>query len=103
LSTTPPSRSSGSNVAKPWTIAPTERAIALASTTSTTGACNSLATCAVEASSPPPDAPSKRPITPSTTTRSAPAAPWRASGAISSVPDRNASRLRPGRPQASRW
>jgi len=74
-----------------------------ASTTSTTGARSSLATCAVEASSPRPDAPSNSPITPSTTATSAPAPPWRASGAISSGPERNASRFRPGRPAASAW
>ena len=49
-----------------------------------------------------PDAPSKRPMTPSTTAMSAPAPPWRTSGAISSGPLRNASRLRPGRPEAQR-
>ena len=52
-------------------MAAAERAIALASTTSTTGASSSLATWAVEASSPPPLLPSKRPITPSTTAMSA--------------------------------
>ncbi len=71
--------------------------------TSSTGASSSLATCAVEASSPRPDAPSNSPMTPSMTAMSAPAAPWRASGAMSSGPDRNASRLRPGRPLASAW
>ncbi len=100
---TPATSTSGSNVAYPCTIAATERAIAAASTTSTIGARSSLATCAVEASSPRPEAPSKSPMTPSTIATSAPALPWRNSGAISSGPLRNASRLRPGRPLASAW
>src|SRR6266542_4489213 len=42
-------------------------------------------------------------MTPSTTARSAPAAPCTNSGAISSGPDMKASRLRPGRPLAKAW
>jgi len=103
LKITPATSSSGSKLRKPWTIAAAERAIAEPSTTSTTGARSSFATCAVEASSPRPVAPSNSPITPSITATSASAAPWRKSGAISSAPARNASRLRPGRPDASAW
>ena len=54
--TTPATLTFGSNVEYPWTIAATERDIALASTTRTMGAWSSLATWAVEARSPPPSA-----------------------------------------------
>ncbi len=75
-----------------------------ASTTSTTGAPSSAATCAVD-----PDAglapdgpirPSNSPITPSTTAMSAPAAPCAYSGPIRFSPTNTGSRLRPGRPAA---
>ncbi len=100
---TPPSRTCGSNEAKPCTSAATDRDCDDASTTSTTGARSSFATCAVDASSPRPAAPSYNPITPSTRARSHPAAPCANSGATSSGPHMNASRLRPGRPVASAW
>ena len=59
--------------------------------------CSSLATCAVEASSPRPDAPSNSPMTPSIDRDvGAGASRGARSGAISSGPLRNASRLRPG-------
>ena len=103
LRITPASRTRGSQDAKPCTSAATERDCEEPSTTSTTGARSSLATCAVEASSPRPEAPSNRPMTPSTTATSAPAAPCRNSGAIRSGPHMKASRLRPGRPAASAW
>ena len=82
---------SGSQDAKPCTSAATDRDCEEASTTSTTGARSSFATCAVDDSSPMPEAPSNSPITPSTTARSAPAAPCRNSGAIRSGPHRYAS------------
>jgi hypothetical protein len=94
---------SGSKLTKPWTRAATDLAIAEASTTSSTGACSSFATWAVEASSPLPLAPSNMPMTPSTIARSAPEAPCANSGAIRSGPDMKASRLRPGRPVARAW
>lgn len=100
---TPPIRTSGSQEANPCTRAATERDCEEASTTSTTGARSSFATCAVDASSPWPEAPSYSPITPSTTARSHPADPCANSGAIRSVPHMYASRLRPGRPVASEW
>ncbi|GAA3108459.1 hypothetical protein GCM10020254_63060 [Streptomyces goshikiensis] len=55
---TPPSRTWGSKEAKPCTSAATDRDCDEASTTSTTGARSSFATCAVDASSPRPAAPS---------------------------------------------
>ncbi len=55
---TPPSRTCGSKDAKPCTSAATDRDCEDASTTSTTGARSSFATCAVDASSPRPAAPS---------------------------------------------
>ncbi len=103
LRITPASRTSGSQEAKPCTSAATDRDCEEASTTSTTGARSSFDTCAVDASSPRPDAPSNSPITPSTTATSAPAAPCRKSGAIRSGPHMKASRLRPGRPAARPW
>jgi hypothetical protein len=102
LRTTPATLTFGSNVVYPWTMAATERDIALASTTSTTGASSSLATWAVEARSPPP-LPSKRPMTPSITAMSAPRAPWVKRGPMRPEPERNASRLRPGLPAARVW
>lgn len=103
LRITPPIRTSGSHEANPCTSAATDRDCDEASTTSTTGARSTLATCAVDASSPWPAAPSYNPITPSTTARSQPCAPCANSGATSSVPHMNASRFRPGRPVASAW
>ncbi len=103
LRITPARRTCGSQDAKPCTSAATDRDCEEASTTSTTGARSSFATCAVDASSPRPAAPSYRPITPSTTATSAPAAPCANSGATSSGPLIQASRLRPGRPAASAW
>ncbi|CAM5734952.1 hypothetical protein SBADM41S_12353 [Streptomyces badius] len=100
---TPPIRTSGSHEANPWTRAATDRDCEEASTTSTTGAFSSLATCAVDASSPCPEAPSYSPITPSTTARSHPADPCAKSGATRSVPHMYASRFRPGRPVAREW
>lgn len=58
LRITPARRTSGSQDAKPCTSAATERDCEEASTTSTTGALRILATCAVDASSPRPAAPS---------------------------------------------
>ncbi len=98
---TPPTRTSGSQLTKPCTSAATDRDCDDASTTSTTGARSSFATCAVDASSPSPAAPSNSPITPSTTAMSHPSAPCANSGAISSAPHRYASRFRPTRPVAS--
>ena len=100
---TPPIRTSGSQDAKPCTSAATDRDCDDASTTSTTGARSSFATCAVDASSPCPAAPSYSPITPSTTAMSHPRAPCANSGATSSGPHRYASRFRPTRPVASAW
>lgn len=88
LRITPPIRTSGSQVTNPCTSAATDRDCAEASTTSTTGAPSTFATCAVDASSPSPAAPSNSPITPSTRARSHPRAPCRNSGAISSGPHR---------------
>ena len=79
LRTTPATRTAGSNPAKPATSAATEPDMALASTTSTTGASSRRATSAVD-DGVPSDDPSNRPITPSTTSRSAPAAARAASG-----------------------
>ncbi|HZT65492.1 MAG TPA: hypothetical protein VFA11_06865 [Acidimicrobiales bacterium] len=90
-------------MAYPWTTAATERLIAEASTTRTTGASIRRATEAVLASGPPPDAPSNRPITPSTTSTSAPAAARPARPAMASSPQIQLSRLRPGRPVAMAW
>ncbi len=103
LRITPPIRTSGSQDANPCTSAATDRDCDDASTTSTTGALSSFATCAVDASSPWSAAPSYRPMTPSTTARSQPRDPCRKSGATSPVPHMYASRLRPGRPVASAW
>ena len=88
LSTTPTTRTAGSNERKPCSSAATLRDCPRQSTTSTTGAPSSPATCAVE---PCPSArrPSKSPITPSTTATSAPAAPCRNSGAIRSLADQH--------------
>ncbi|MGX1121422.1 hypothetical protein RKD37_006785 [Streptomyces ambofaciens] len=85
---TPPIRTSGSQLTNPCTSAATDRDCDDASTTSTTGARNSFATCAVDASSPSPAAPSYSPITPSTTAMSHPRAPCRNSGPTSSGPHR---------------
>ena len=103
FSTTPASRTRRSQLAKPCTVAATEREVPAASTTSTTGASRSRATWAVLARSPRPATPSNRPMTPSTTATSAPSAPWRNSGATSSSPTSQGSRLRPGTPQAAAW
>ncbi len=65
LKITPPSGSRGSKVAKPCSRAAADELTPAASTTSTIGAPSSRATCAVDAKSPRPDAPSNRPITPS--------------------------------------
>ena len=100
---TPASRTRVSYEANPSTVAATLRDAAEASTTRTTGASISRATCAVEAYPSVPKAPSKRPITPSMTAMSAPEEPWRSNGISLSSPCRNGSRLRAGRPVASAW
>ncbi|GAA3307006.1 hypothetical protein GCM10020295_64740 [Streptomyces cinereospinus] len=100
---TPPIRTRGSHDTNPCTSAATDRDCDEASTTSTTGARSTLATCAVEASSPSPAAPSYSPMTPSTTAMSQPRAPCANSGPTSSGPHRYASRFRPARPVASAW
>jgi hypothetical protein len=106
LKITPPSGLRASNVAKPCKRAAADELTPAASTTSTIGAPSSRATCAVDAKSPRPDAPSNRPITPSMTATSAGtgvAAPWLNIGTIWSSPTSHGSRLRPGRPAASAW
>ena len=99
-------RVAGSKVAKPCSRAATDALTPDASTTSTTGARSSRATCAVEAKSSRSDAPSNRPITPSMTAMSATVgvlAPWANIAPIRSSPTSQGSRLRPGRPAASAW
>jgi hypothetical protein len=106
LKITPPSQTRGSKVANPCSTAPADALIPAASTTSTTGAPSSRATCAVDAKSPRLDAPSNSPITPSTTAMPAGtgvAAPRANIGTIWSSPTSHGSRLRPGRPAASAW
>jgi len=95
-------RTAGSNDANPDTRAATDRPCAEASTTSTTGAPSSPATCAVDPSAVAPR-PSNSPMTPSMTAMSAPAAPRENSGAIVPAPHSTGSRFRAGRPVASAW
>ena len=106
LKTTPARSRSGSNRSKPSTTAPALRAIAPASTTRITGAPSHFAISAVEPSSlsaPPPPRPSKQPITPSMSARSAPAA-WRATVARTCSREHiQPSRLYDGRPATSAW
>jgi WS/DGAT/MGAT family acyltransferase len=102
LRTTPATRTAGSKERNPCSSAARLRDCPRTSTTSTTGAPSSPATCAVDPA-PSCSRPSNRPITPSTTAISAPAAPCRASGRIRSSPTSTGSRLRPGRPVASAW
>lgn len=85
---TPPIRTCGSQEANPCTSAATDRDCDEASTTRTTGARRSFATCAVEASSPSPAAPSNIPITPSITAMSHPCAPCANNGPTRSGPHR---------------
>ncbi len=103
FSTTPATRTDSSNVVYPCTSAATEPLIADASTTRRTGASRSRATCAVLAGLPASSAPSNMPMTPSTTSTSAPLAAFAARGAIRSSPQIHASRFRPGRPVARAW
>src|SRR5258708_7759590 len=77
--------------------------MAEASTTRTTGASRRRATAAVDPSQPGWADPSKRPITPSAISRSAPSVPAAASEARLSSPESHASRERPGRPVAREW
>ena len=103
---TPEMRVSGSKVCRPCTQAAAVRDTWEMSSTSTTGAAITRATCAVEAQPSAPMRPSKSPITPSTTATSAgvgTAQPCSSSGTSWSSPHRNGSRLRPGRPVARAW
>src|SRR5262249_45353172 len=71
-------------------------------TTSSTGASSRRATSAVD-DGWPSAAPSNSPITPSMTSRSAPAAARAAKGPMRSGPDSQGSRVRGGRPVARAW
>ena len=95
-------RTVGSRVAKPCTTAATDDDWEAASTTSTMGASSGRAMSAVD-EGVPSAAPSNSPMTPSTTSRSAPAAARAARGRMASRPHSQASRLRGGRPQARAW
>ena len=100
---TPLSRTAGSKVCRPCTMAAAVRETWEMSSTKITGAPIKVATWAVEANPSPPICPSNRPITPSITATSAAVgvcAPCSSSGAICSGWHRCGSRLRPGRPVA---
>ena len=100
---TPATRSAGSKVSKPRTTAAALRAWAQASSTSTTGAPSHFATCAVDPSSLVGSKPSKQPMTPSTTTTSAPVACPATHASTRSRPHIQPSRLYDGRPLARAW
>ena len=85
LQITPATSTRRSRVAKPCTVAAMDCPSPAASTTRTIGASSSTATSAVEEGAPS-RAPSKRPMTPSTTSRSAPGAARPASGPIAAGP-----------------
>mmetsp|Transcript_20306 Transcript_20306/g.66048 ORF Transcript_20306/g.66048 Transcript_20306/m.66048 type:complete len:202 (+) Transcript_20306:548-1153(+) len=99
FSTTPDRRRSSSNTLKPFTTAAALRVKAKQSTTKTTLAPSHLAISAVLAHSP--STPSKRPMLPSMTATSAPAAARRTVSTFLSLLSNHPSRLKAGVPAAA--
>ena len=102
LSTTPARLTPRRKVWKPCTTAAIESLDDEASTTRITGAASAVATSAVE-EGVPSAAPSKRPITPSTMSRSFPAPARAPIDGTQSSPHIQASMLRGVEPEARAW